>query len=69
MNGQKSRSDLNSHYTYQSDNTFCQGIFLENEQIIVPTTLQAEMKSLIHQEYLGLEHCNKNKQGNHYFGH
>ena len=38
---------------------FCEGILLKNEQIIVPTTLRAEMKSLIHQGHLGIENCKK----------
>ena len=60
-------TDLLPYYIYHSDITFCEGILLKNEQIIVPTTLRAEMKSLIHQGYLGIE--TKNALGNHYFGH
>ena len=32
---------------------------MKNERIIVPTTLQAKIKSLIHQEHLGIENCKK----------
>ena len=42
-------TDLFPYYTHHSNITFCDGILLKNQQIIVPTTLQAEMKSLIHQ--------------------
>ena len=42
-------TDLLPYYTHHSNITFCDGILLKNQQIIVPTTLQAEMKSLIHQ--------------------
>ena len=38
---------------------FCEGILLKNEQIIVPTTLRAEMKSLIHQGHSGIENYKK----------
>ena len=55
MNSQKS----NSYPPKHSDITFCEGILLKNERIIVPTTLQAEMKSLIHQGHLGIKTCKK----------
>ena len=42
-------TDLFPYYIHRSDVTFCDGILLKNQRIIVPTTLQAEMKSLIHQ--------------------
>ena len=51
--------DLLPYYTHRSDITFCEGILLKNERIIVPTTLRAEMKSLIHQGHLGIENCKK----------
>ena len=38
---------------------FCEGILLKNEQIIVPTTLPGEMKSLIHQGHSGIENYKK----------
>ena len=47
------------HYTYHSYITFCEGILLKNERIIVPTNFRAEMKSLIHQGHLGIENCKK----------
>ena len=43
------------YYTHCNDITFCEGILLKNERIIVPTTLQAEMKSFIHQGHLEIE--------------
>ena len=49
---------LHPCYTHHGDVTFCEGI-LKNEWIIVPTTLRAEMKSLIHQGHLGIENCKK----------
>ena len=52
-------TDLLPYYTHGSDITFCEGILLGNERIIVPTTLRAEMKSLIHQGHLGIENCKK----------
>ena len=52
-------TDLLPYYTHRSDITFCEGILLKNERIIVPTTLRAEMKSLIHQGHLGIENCKK----------
>ena len=51
--------DLLLHDTHRSDITVCQGILLKNELIIVPTTLPAEIKSLIHQGHLGIEYCKK----------
>ena len=45
------------YYTQRSDITFCEGILLKNERIILPTTLRAEMKSLIYQEHLRIENC------------
>ena len=47
------------YYTHHSDITFCEGILLKNERMVVPTALQAEMKSLIHQGHLGIENCKK----------
>ena len=41
-------TDFLPYYTHCSDTTFCEGILLKNERIIVPTTLRGEMKSLIH---------------------
>ena len=32
---------------------------MKNERIIVPTTLRAKIKSLTHQEHLGIENCKK----------
>ena len=52
-------TDLLPHYTHRSDITFCECNLLKNERIIVPTTLRAEMKSLIHQGHLGIENCKK----------
>ena len=52
-------TDLLLYYTHHSDITFCEGILLKNERIIVPTTLRAEMKSLIRQGHLGIENCKK----------
>ena len=52
-------TDLLPYYTHHSDITFHEGILLKTEQIIVPTTLQAKMKSLIHQGHLGIENCKK----------
>ena len=46
---------LTVNCTHRSDITFCESIFLKKERIVVPTTLQGEMKSLIHQGYLGIE--------------
>ena len=48
-------TDLHLHYNHLSGITSCECILLKNEPIIVPTTLRAEKKSLIHQEYLGTE--------------
>ena len=59
---------LTVNCTHRSDITFCESIFLKKERIVVPTTFQGEMKSLIHQGYLGIENCKK-ALGNHYFGH
>ena len=50
---------LHPYYNHCSDVTFCEGILLKTEQIIVPTTLQADMKSLIHQGHLGIKFCKK----------
>ena len=47
------------YYTHRSDITFCKGILLKNERIILPTTPRAKMKSLIHQGRLGIENCKK----------
>ena len=52
-------TDLLPYYTHRSDITFCEGVLLKNERIIVPTTLRAEMKSLIHQGHLRIENCKK----------
>ena len=52
-------TDLFLYYTRRSDITFCEGILMKNEQIIVPTTFQAEMKSLIQQGHLGIGNCRK----------
>ena len=52
-------TDLLPYYTHRSDIRLCEGIILKNERIIVPTTLRAEMKSLIHQGHLGIENCKK----------
>ena len=49
----------NCNYTHCSDITFCENIPLINERIIIPTTLRAEMKSIILQEHLGIESCKK----------
>ena len=59
MNGQKSTSysQIYIRIIHRSDITFCECILLKNERIIVPTTLRAEMKSLIHQGHLGIENC------------
>ena len=32
---------------------------MKDERIVVPTTLRAEMKSIIHQGHLGIENCKK----------
>ena len=52
-------TDFLPYYTHCSDTTFCEGILLKNERMIVPTTLRGEMKSLIHQGHLGFENCKK----------
>ena len=52
-------TDLPPYYTHHSDITFCKGILLKNDRIIVLTTLRAEMKSFIHKRYLGIENCKK----------
>ena len=52
-------TDLLPYYTHCSDITFCEGILLKNERIVVHTTFQAEIKSLIHQGQLGIENCKK----------
>ena len=52
-------TDLFLYYTRHSDITFYDGILMKNEQIIVPTTFQVEMKSLIQQGHLGIENCGK----------
>ena len=52
-------TDLLPYYTHHSDITFCEGILLKKKRIAVPTTLRAETKSLIHQEYLRNESCKK----------
>ena len=52
-------TDLLPYYTHHSDITFCEGILLKNEWIIVPTSLWANMKSLIHQGHLVIENCKK----------
>ena len=52
-------TDLLPYYTHHSDITFCEGILLKNERIIVTITLRAEIKSLIHQGYLGIKNCKK----------
>ena len=41
-------TDLVSYYTHCSDITFCEGILLKNERIVVLTTLRTEIKPLIH---------------------
>ena len=40
-------TDLVSYYTHCSDITFCEGILLKNERIVVLTTLRTEIKPLI----------------------
>ena len=52
-------TDFLPYYAHCSDTTFCEGILLKNERIIVPTTLRGEMKSLIHQGHFGFENCKK----------
>ena len=52
-------TDLLPYYTHHSDITFHEGILLKTKQIMVPTTLRATMKSLIHQGHLGIENCKK----------
>ena len=52
-------TNLLLYYTHHSDITCCEGILMENERIIVPTTLRTETKSLIHQGQLGTENCKK----------
>ena len=52
-------TDLLPYYTHRSDITFCEGIVLKNERIMVPINLRAEIKSFIHQGYLGIENCKK----------
>ena len=52
-------TDLLPYYTHHSDITFCEGILLKTERIVVPITLRAEMKSLIHQGHLRIENCKK----------
>ena len=59
---------LTVNYTHRSDIAFCESIFLKNERIVVPTTPEGKLKSLIHQGYLGIENCKK-ALGNHYFGY
>ena len=49
-----STSDSHPYYIHHSDITFCEGLVLKNERIIVPTTVQVEMKPLLHQGYLGI---------------
>ena len=51
--------DLHPYHTHRSDITFCEGILLKNERIIVPTILRADIKSLIHQRHFGIESCKK----------
>ena len=45
-------TDLLPYYAHRSAITLCEGILLKNERITIPTTLPAEMKSLIHQGHL-----------------
>ena len=52
-------TDLLPYYTHRSHLTFCEDILLKNERLIVPTTLRAEMKSLIDQRHLEIENCKK----------
>ena len=42
-------TDLHPYYTQRSDSTLCERVLLKKERIIVPFTIRAEMKSLIHQ--------------------
>ena len=60
-------TDLHPYYTHRSDITFCEGV-LKSKWIIVPTTLRAEMKSLIDQGHLGIENCKKRPRQS-LFGH
>ena len=62
MNGQKSTSYLQIYFHIIPTTVILHSVkvfFLKNEWIIVPTTLQAEMKSLIHQGHLRIENCKK----------
>ena len=49
-----STSDSHPYYIHRSDITFFFFFVLKNERIIVPTTVQVEMKPLLHQGYLGI---------------
>ena len=52
-------TNLHPYYIHRKVITFREGILLKNERIMVPTTLRAEMKFLLHQGHFGIESCKK----------
>ena len=51
--------ELHSYFTHRSDISYHEGLLLKDQQIIVSSALRSEMKSILHQGYLGIENCKK----------
>ena len=47
------------YFSDRSDITYHEGLLLKDRRIIVPCVLRSEMKSIIHQGYVGIENCKK----------
>ena len=51
--------DLHPCFTHHSDITNYEGLLLKDKQIVVPSALRSEIKSILHQGHLGIENCKK----------
>ena len=51
--------DLHPCFTHHSDITYYERLLLKDKQIVVPSALRSEIKSILHQGHLGIENCKK----------
>ena len=51
--------ELHPCFTHRSDISHHGGLFLKDQQIIFPSAVRSEMKSILRQGHLGIENCKK----------
>ena len=48
---------IHLYFIHRSGISYHEGLFLKDQRIIAPSALTSEMKSILHQENLGIEKC------------